>query len=351
VFNDITTTGHDGISATTCATGGVIAGLGNYTCTFTAPVNGNAGFIHINTVTATALDNDPGSDPIQDSDSARVDVVDALPVIDVTKTADPTSVPAPNATVSFTVEVFNDSFETVTLIGLNDDQFGDLSGRGDCAIDVDIAAGETYSCTFEGSISGQSGDTHTNVVTATVRDNDGSESSDFDDADVIFTDPPVIELVDPCSVGCDQPNVTGQICNSDLADDYFGQIDWEMFVDSTSIGSGTILSIPADSCVEVSLPTQGNGLYSIVATLVDENGTTVETSCGPLSCQAPVTPTPIPPVTPPTGSTPVFIPVTGFDFSPGAMISMIQNFGFALIALGLVMHGFSLNGKNKKETE
>ncbi len=326
-----------------------IAGSGSFTCSFVAAVNGDAGFVHVDTVTATAVDND-GSEAT-DSDSAQVDVVDAVPTIQVIKLANPTSVPAPAAAVSYDVEVVNNSLEEVTLTQLLDNQFGDLNGLGDCATGGTILPGNSYTCSFVQTINGQSGDTHSNVIEATVVDNEGNETTGSDDADVIFTDPPVIELVDPCSVGCDQPNVTGQICNSDLADDYFGQIDWEMFVDSTSIGSGTILSIPADSCVEVSLPTQGNGLYSIVATLVDENGTTVETSCGPLSCQAPVTPTPIPPVTPPTGSTPVFIPVTGFDFSPGAMISMIQNFGFALIALGLVMHGFSLNGKNKKETE
>ena len=349
IYNDITTTGHDGISATTCATGGVIAGLGNYSCKFTAPVNGNAGFIHINTVTATAQDND-GGDPVQDSDSARVDVVDALPIIQVTKTAAPTSVPAPNATVSFTVDVFNDSFETVTLIELVDDQFGNLSGRGDCAIDVDIEAGKTYSCTFEATISGQSGDTHTNVVTATVVDNDGSESSDFDDANVRFTAPPKLVLADPCSVGCDQPDVTGQICNQSSVDDYNGTITWDTYLDDTRIGGGSISGVPAGECVDLSTARQGNGLYSITVTFVDENGRTLKTSCGPLSCQAPVNPTPIPPVVPPTGTGPL-IPVTGFDFSQSGTIATVQNFGIALIAFGLVLHGFSLNGKNKRETE
>jgi len=332
-----------------CVVPSPIAASGNYSCSFTAAVNGDAGFIHVDTVTAIAVDNDGGE--ATDSDSAQVDVVDELPTIQVIKLATPTSVPAPAGLVSYDVEVVNNSQEAVTLTVLTDSQFGDLNGLGDCVTGGTILAGESYTCSFEQTIYGGSGETHHNVIEATVVDNEGNETTGSDDADVVFTDPPQIELVDPCSVGCDQPNVTGEICNTDLVDAYSGQIDWEIFVDSTSIGTGTILSIPADSCVEVSVPRQGNGLYSIVATLVDEDGRTVETSCGPLSCQAPVTPTPIPPVGPPTGTPTVFIPVTGFDFSPGGMISMIQNLGFALIAFGLVMHGFSLNGKNKKETE
>jgi len=331
-----------------CVVTSPIAGSGSYSCSFTAAVNGDAGFIHVDTVTAIAIDND-GSEAT-DSDSAQVDVVDEVPTIQVIKLANPTSVPAPVGLVTYDVEVVNNSNETVTLTNLVDSQFGDLNGLGDCATGGTILAGESYSCSFEQTINGQSGDTHYNVIEATVVDNESNETTGSDDAEVLFTDPPQIEYVDPCSVGCDQPNVTGEICNTDLVDDYSGQIDWEIFVGTTSIGAGTILGIPADSCVEVSVPTQGNGLYSIVATLVDEGGETVETSCGPLSCQAPVTPTPIPPVVPPTGTGPL-IPVTGFDFSAGGMISMLQNFGFALIAFGLVLHGFSLNGKTKEENE
>jgi hypothetical protein len=331
-----------------CSVPSPISGSGSYSCSFPASVAGNAGDIHVNTVTATGQDNDGGS--ATDEDSAQVDVVDELPAIQVIKLATPTSVPAPVGTVSYSVEVVNNSNEPVTLDQLVDDQFGNLNGAGDCLVGVTILVGQSYTCTFEQSINGQSGNTHTNVVTATVTDDEDNETTGSDDAVVTFTDPPQIVLVDPCSVGCDLPDVVGQICNSSLTEEYNGRIDWAAFVDSTQIGSGTILSIPADSCVEVSSPRQGNGLYSISVTFVDEEGRTVETSCGPISCTV-VTPTPIPPVTPPGGTSTVFIPVTGFDFSLGGMISMIQNLGFALISIGLVLHGFSLNGKSKKKSK
>ncbi|MEZ4519276.1 MAG: hypothetical protein R3C44_21450 [Chloroflexota bacterium] len=41
VFGDITTTGHDDITATTCSLGQTIAVNGNYECTFTATITGN----------------------------------------------------------------------------------------------------------------------------------------------------------------------------------------------------------------------------------------------------------------------------------------------------------------------
>ena len=162
-----------------------------------------------------------------------------------------------------------------------------------------------------------------------------------------------IYLVDPCSVGCDQLTVQGQLCNGDFNNAYTGTVNWQIFVDNTQIGQGTVEGVPAGECVALAAPQSGDGLYSIVATLEDEGGETITTSCGPLSCQEeepPSNPPSQPPVAPPTGNpSGVFIPVTGFDLSSNSFSSMLQNLGFALLSFGLVMHGFSIQGKRKNK--
>ena len=333
----------------TCSVPQTIAGSGSYSCDFTGPVSGEAGNTHVNTVTGTAEDNDGGE--VSDSDSAQVLITDVVPTIQVTKTADPETIPAPLGGVTYTVVVENTSAEAVTLTQLVDDKFGDLNGAGNCVIGGVIAAGDSYSCSFVETIPGAAGDTHTNVITATVVDNEQNPVSESDDATVTFTEAPELYLVDPCTVGCDQPTVQGQLCNGDFDNAYTGTVDWQVFVDNTEIGNGTVEGVPAGECVALSAPQSGDGLYSIVASLVDEGGETLTTSCGPLSCQEeepPSNPPSQPPVAPPTGNpSGVFIPVTGLDLNSNSLTSMLQTLGFALLSFGLVMHGFSIQGKRK----
>ncbi|MBN2045955.1 MAG: hypothetical protein JW757_13115 [Anaerolineales bacterium] len=323
----------------------------SYSCSFSAQVTGDAGDLHINTVTGTAEDNEGGS--VTDTGSAQVIVTDAPPAIQVIKSASPESAPAPLAAITYTVEVQNLTAEAVTLNQLVDDKFGDLDGSGDCQIGGSIPAGGSYSCSFIKNIAGASGDSHINVVTATVSDNEDNSASGSDDATVVFTNSPEMRLVDPCTVGCDLPVVTGQLCNGDAENDYTGTVNWTAYVDNTPIGSGTVQGVPAGECVALTAPRSGDGLYSIVAVMVDEDNRELVTSCGPLSCTVDPrpTPTPIPPVNPPSGTpTGVFIPVTGMDLSGNSLIAKLQNFGFALISLGLVLHGFTVKENKQKKS-
>ena len=333
-----------------CSLPAPIAASGSYSCQFTGPVNGDAGDLHINTVTATAVDNEGGES--SDEDSEQVTVTDVLPSVQVTKSADPQAAPAPSAAVTYSIVVDNLSDEDVTLTELVDDTFGDLNGMGDCLTGGIIPAGGSYSCSFEKTIGGQGGEQHINIVSATIQDNEGNSANDNDDATVTFTAAPELILVDPCTVGCDLPNVEGQVCNSDQVNDYSGTINWTAYVDNTQIGGGTVNGVPAGECVTLSAPRQGDGLYSIIATLVDEGGRTIETDCGPIVCREPGTPQPTPtpgPPNPPTTGTPgPFIPVTGFGPGSGSLLSKLQNFGFALLSLGLVLHGFSLQLEKPK---
>ena len=161
------------ITATTCVLPVSMPAGGTYACSFTGTFTGNAGATQTDTVTATAADDE--GNPATATASASVNLTPVRPVISVTKTPDRTVVQAPGGDVVFTITVTNEStFEPVTLTGLVDDVYGDLDGVGQCLADgsIVIPAGGTYTCRFTGRVTGASGDTHRNTVTATATDDD-----------------------------------------------------------------------------------------------------------------------------------------------------------------------------------
>ena len=157
-----------------------------------------------NTATVTVEDDDGSED--EDEDDETVVVVDVDPTVQVVKSATPSSRPEPGGTFTYTVEVTNDSDETVWLTELIDTKFGDLDGQGTCVADgsVQIAVGDTYTCTFDAEVTGNAGFEHQNTVVATVVDDEGSEAQNLDDEVVSITDVPpniiVDKLVDPETV-------------------------------------------------------------------------------------------------------------------------------------------------------
>ena len=97
--------------------------------------------------------------------------------IAVTKTADPISVQSGN-TVVFTVRVENTGVRAVTLTSLIDVPYGDLT-TGDvqttnCTLQS-IAVGDSYECEFEVVVTGNSGESITDTVTAKAEDDDEHE--------------------------------------------------------------------------------------------------------------------------------------------------------------------------------
>ena len=99
--------------------------------------------------------------------------------IEVSKAADPTTLPEPGGTVTFTVVVTNTGVETVTLTSLLDDPYGDLADdsgnplivNSTCATGGTITPdGGVYTCSFQGDVSGDAGAAHTDTVTATAED-------------------------------------------------------------------------------------------------------------------------------------------------------------------------------------
>ncbi len=183
IYGDITA-----IAGSTCVVPQTLAVGGDYSCSFTANVSGNAGDVETNVVTASGTDDD-GND-VSDTDDAVVTVTDVPSSMTVAKTADPVSVAEPGGDVTFTFVVTNTSaVDVLTLNSLNDSIYGDLNGQGDCSVPQTLAAaGGSYSCSITKLVSGNAGFVHTNVVTATATDNDGNTLNEDDDAMVTVTD-------------------------------------------------------------------------------------------------------------------------------------------------------------------
>jgi hypothetical protein len=122
--------------------------------------------------------------------------------IGVEKSASPTVVTAPSGAVTYTVTVTNESSPSqgVTITEISDDQFGLIwdtgtdSGFDPAATTCDTelgadgrylaAAGDSFSCTFTATVSGDAGDTHINVVTGSGVDDLGNPVSDTGTASV-----------------------------------------------------------------------------------------------------------------------------------------------------------------------
>ena len=159
----------------------------------------------------------------------------------VTKTADPTSLPEPGGSASFSVTVKNTSaVDSVTISSLTDDVYGDLDGKGTCDVPQTIAAGATYSCSFRGAVWGTPARLTRDVVTASGTDDDGNPVSAHDDATVTITDvPSSITVTKPAnptslpepggnatfSVVVENTSAADSVTITSLTDDVYGNLD------------------------------------------------------------------------------------------------------------------------------
>ena len=146
----------------------------------------------INIATATGDDSIIEPTTLEASDPATV-IVGAPPtyppVISVTKTANPTSVPETGGNVEFSIRVTNDGSESVTINSLTDTDFN-LGAACPDAEGTLLQPGETYTCKFTEFISGNVGENHVNTVTGVASDDGGNTATDWDDATVEFTATP-----------------------------------------------------------------------------------------------------------------------------------------------------------------
>ena len=176
-------------------------------CTFTINVTGNAGDVHANRVDAVVTDDDQTT--ATDFATESVTLTDVAPTLSVTKTAGVDSVPEPGASVTYTVSVWNTSFEPVTVISLTDTvgigvtnllaaattSDCDTVGKALAASNGERGGADTLTCTFTVAVAGNAGDIHTNRVDAIVVDDDDSSATDFDTATVAITNvDPTVEV-------------------------------------------------------------------------------------------------------------------------------------------------------------
>lgn len=171
---------------------------GLYKCTFSAELSGNAGDSETDSVTAVVVDDE--GNRAKASGRATVNIIDVLPVIAVSKTVQPTSVPEPGSMVEFTLGVTNQGVEDVTLTSLVDDVYGNLNGKGTCAVPragMPLAPGQTYRCAFSAGIEGNGGQVKIDTVTAEATDDERNKVKASDRASVTIADVlPAIAVVE-----------------------------------------------------------------------------------------------------------------------------------------------------------
>jgi hypothetical protein len=109
--------------------------------------------------------------------------------IEVEKTPEPASRPAPGGTFTFHIRVTNHSAVSVTLHDLDDSMHGDLDGVGTCATPQHIGVGASYHCSFEGPFIGDAGDQETNIVIARASRRGYADVGDRDEATIHLTAP------------------------------------------------------------------------------------------------------------------------------------------------------------------
>jgi len=137
--------------------------------------------IYPNTVTAVAIDNDGNADTA--TDDASVTVTDVLPLISVSKVANPLSLPEPGGLFTYTYVVTNNSVETVTLTSVVDDKLGAIP----LPVDVTLAPGESTVAMIASTTYIEAG-AYPNIVTAKATDNEGNEATATANASVTVTD-------------------------------------------------------------------------------------------------------------------------------------------------------------------
>ena len=174
----------------TCSVPQTIQPGASYTCTFSAPVNGNAGYVETDVVTASGTDDE--NTPVSDFDDATVTVTDVLPTVDLVKDVTPATLPEPGGAFNYTLTIYNTSVEPVVVTVLTDTN--PLSAACTSLIGQTIPVGGSLSCTY--SVTHTDEGTYPNTASVTVEDDDGNSASDSDNETVTVTDVlPTVDLV------------------------------------------------------------------------------------------------------------------------------------------------------------
>lgn len=244
------------------------------TCTFTRWIQGNANTQHINTVTATGIDDDGNN--LTASDQETVTFSDVSSAMTVRKTANVHGAPPTGAVVLFTVRVENTSaVDSLTLYSLVDSIYGNLADPANaalehtnCVLPQTVSAGQVYECQFGAWVAGAIGDVHTNVVTVQALDDDGRSLVGTDNETVVIISPRIEAtkrdtlVVDANSDGIVNPgdvleytivirntgNASGSFTFTDLPDAHTSLVNGSV---TTSQGTVTAGNLPGQTSVAV----------------------------------------------------------------------------------------------------
>jgi len=127
-FGDLLAPVNEAVGGSTCPTADrTIAGGTAFTCSFQATVPGGTSTYQS---TLTAELSGAGGGRVSRVDTAAVGLGDVMPLVTVTVRPEAGVVSSAGGLVRFKVEVVNGGGETVTLVGLADDRFGNLTSPG-----------------------------------------------------------------------------------------------------------------------------------------------------------------------------------------------------------------------------
>ncbi|MCW5844926.1 MAG: carboxypeptidase regulatory-like domain-containing protein [Caldilinea sp.] len=267
VYGDLTqVTGR--MTGTTCALPQtpLAANGGQYSCSFTANVTGQPGFSETDVVTVFGQDGEGNT--VSSSDDATVTLTDTPASIAVSKTANVTSLPFPGGLATFTVAAQNTSaVDAVTLEAITDTVYGNVTQvtgnmvATTCVVPQNLAAGETYSCTFTVNLTIPADATtnfvETNVVTVTGTGDDGDGVEGSDDETVTVIVAPTATIGDRVFVDInpDGANSAEKVAGNQQQDFANGQP-----VESNVAGIDVLL-FAADGTLIAQTQTDANGDY------------------------------------------------------------------------------------------
>jgi uncharacterized repeat protein (TIGR01451 family) len=112
---------------------------------------------------------------------AEVSFGNALATLLAVYAASPEVIPEPSGPVEFTVLVYNPGLEEITVLGLSDGDYGDLTDPNNpllesttCTELPKLPGGGWFNCQVVAPVSGNAGDIHSGIITATGRDARGN---------------------------------------------------------------------------------------------------------------------------------------------------------------------------------
>lgn len=283
-----------GDAFTDSCTPGALIPEESFECQVTTILTGNAFDTISNTATAQGVD-DQGVE-VSDSSTYEIDILDVPSEITVTKKADLSEIPESGADVTFTVTVENTSqVDTVTIDSVVDSVFGDVSASCDVALPADLVPGDSLDCVFTEFVSGQAGETHTNIATASGTDDDDGAVSAIGEIQIPFVDVmPAIAVeksADPATVPETGADVafTVVVTNSSteeaeltaLVDSDFGDLDGQgdCAVPQTLAAANPLSDADSYTCSFTANVAGDFGVdheNTVTATAADDDGNTVE---------------------------------------------------------------------------